>query len=129
MHQTRELHRDASTTLYLQESIRLHQESLRQFKRGLEMMKANESIGCLLLRLDDVTYQLEYYAGTTATILEQQRNLLNLVRASLGNATVEIGLQLNETKSCSTSRTLLRARLWRDSILWLSSFSHWDLSR
>jgi len=83
IHQTKELHRDASATLSLQETIRLHQESLRQFKRGLGRQGKSPARKALFVRLESVAMQLDYYAGTAATILEQQKNLISLVSVLL----------------------------------------------
>ncbi len=82
VHQTKELHRDASATLSLQETIRLHQESLRQLRRGLERQGKSPERKSLFIRLESVSMQLDYYAGTAATILEQQKNLISLVSIS-----------------------------------------------
>ena len=62
------------------ESIRLHQASLKQYQRALRRLPQSESLEILQLRMEDVDHLLNYYADTTLTILEQQRNLLSLVR-------------------------------------------------
>ncbi|KAL7790670.1 hypothetical protein V8C43DRAFT_306447 [Trichoderma afarasin] len=77
-HQTRELHRDASTTLALQECIRMHRASLKSFCLGLGRMPLSESLKIIQRRLEDVAELLEFYQSTCVTVLEQQRNLLNM---------------------------------------------------
>lgn len=83
-HQTRELHRDTSTTLALQECIRMHRASLKSFRLGLGRMPPSESLQTIQRRLEDIAEQLEFYQSTCLTILEQQRNLLNMVRYETG---------------------------------------------
>ncbi|KAI1099592.1 hypothetical protein F4804DRAFT_76899 [Jackrogersella minutella] len=76
--QTRELHRDASTTLALQEGLRLHQASIKRFQRGLQSAPDSKELLALRVRMEYVSELLEFYETTCLTILEQQRNLLNL---------------------------------------------------
>lgn len=77
--QTRELHRDASTTLALQEGLRLHQASVKRFQRSLQSAPDSTEVAALRVRMEYVSESLEFYETTCLTILEQQRNLLNLV--------------------------------------------------
>lgn len=63
----------------LQETIRLHRESLKQYMRGIERLNKANNWGSLFVRLEGVSMQLDYYLGTAGTILEQQKNLISLV--------------------------------------------------
>ncbi|XXG99903.1 nucleoside diphosphate kinase Ndk1 [Hypoxylon texense] len=76
--QTRELHRDTATTLALQEGLRLHQASIKRFQRGLRNAQESKEVSALQIRMEYVSELLEFYETTCLTILEQQRNLLNL---------------------------------------------------
>ncbi|KAM6478611.1 hypothetical protein HDV62DRAFT_183862 [Trichoderma sp. SZMC 28011] len=78
-HQTRGLHRDASTTLALQECIRMHRASLKSLRLGLGRMPPSESLKAIQRRLEDIAELLEFYQSTCLTVLEQQRNLLNMM--------------------------------------------------
>ncbi|KAL6693022.1 hypothetical protein J3F84DRAFT_82650 [Trichoderma pleuroticola] len=78
LHQTLELHWDASTTLVLQECIRMHRASLKAFELVLGRLPQPTSLFSIQRRLEDVAELLEFYQSTCVTVLEQQRNLLNM---------------------------------------------------
>ncbi|KAK4076718.1 uncharacterized protein Triagg1_4321 [Trichoderma aggressivum f. europaeum] len=79
-HQTRELHRDASTTLALQECLRMHAAALKAFQLALpkERRYPYPAFGLMKRRLKEVAELLDLYQLTCVTVLEQQRNLLSM---------------------------------------------------
>lgn len=77
--QTRDLYRDTATTIDLRESMRLHSFSMKHF---LQLIKEHSSDVTVpkdfTNRVRNALLRLEYDDLTSATLLAQQENLLNL---------------------------------------------------
>lgn len=81
--QTRQLHKDNNMMISLREHVRIHKASLRIVMQRVEgMLGGVDWIATQALkgRLEDAYQLLEYYDVTATTLLEQQQNLLSLVR-------------------------------------------------
>jgi hypothetical protein len=81
--QTRQLHKDNTMMISLREHVRIHKASLRIVMQRVEDMLGGVdwiTTQALKGRLEDAYQLLEYYDVTATTLLEQQQNLLSLVR-------------------------------------------------
>jgi hypothetical protein len=75
-----ELHRTTAVLIDLRETMQLHKSSAKRFLEFLERTSPNLSSSLdLIQRSQDIILRLEYYDLTSITLVDQQRNLLNLV--------------------------------------------------
>lgn len=80
LEQTQELHRDTATTIDLQESLRLQSFSMKHFLENIKSTTLDLPARAeLISRMQSALLRLEYYDLTSAALLAQQENLLNLV--------------------------------------------------
>jgi hypothetical protein len=91
LQQTRRLHQETNMIISLREHLRIHKASVRRIIQGLnDKVKVADSPShwsqkhrrSLLIRLDNTLQLLEYYDVTACSLLDQQQNLLSLVRSS-----------------------------------------------
>jgi hypothetical protein len=72
----------------LREHLRIHKASMKRIIQGLgnkveaTITPSAKHTKSLLVRLDDALQLLEYYEVTACSLLDQQQNLLSLVRYS-----------------------------------------------
>jgi hypothetical protein len=79
MEQIKKLHQDNKIMLNLQEHLRSHKASLDVIKGRLPNPSQSQEMNLLTHRFDTASQVLDYYVVTSTILLDQQRNLLDLV--------------------------------------------------
>ena len=101
----------------LREHVRIHKASLKIVMQRVEYMLGGVDFMAtqgLKGRLDDAFQLLEYYEVTATTLLEQQQNLLSLVRR------FRVFQDRADKSRLSISRQLLKVRRLPGSTRWHS---------
>jgi hypothetical protein len=85
LQQTQQLHREIATAIDLRECMRVHKFATKQFHACRHQQRSarelsDQEASDMLQRLNSFLLLLEYYELVANTLVEQQENLLNLVR-------------------------------------------------